>query len=68
MRGLGDFLKNEEFGLSYRQALRLQGAGNSGRDTLGPAAEGFDVAVDRFHYSHRHLGPAVVQKAFQMIQ
>jgi hypothetical protein len=65
---LRGFLKNDEFGLGGRQALRLQQQIAHVSITAAPTEQSFDVAVDGFNYSHRYLRPAVVQDALQMIQ
>ena len=64
MRILRGFLKNDEFGLGGRQALRLQ----QQSITAAAAEQSFDVAVDRFYHTHGYLRPAVVQDALEMIQ
>jgi len=47
MRILRGFLKNDEFGLGGRQALRLQ----QQSITAAAAEQSFDVAVDRFYHT-----------------
>ena len=68
MRILRGFLKNDEFGLGGRQALRLQQQIVHVSITAAAAEQSFDVAVDRFYHTHGYLRPAVVQDALEMIQ
>src|SRR5216683_1242096 len=68
MRILRCFLKNKEFGLGSRQALRLQEQVVHVAIATAAPEQGFEVAVDRFDHSQRYLHPAVVQDALQVIQ
>jgi hypothetical protein len=49
---LRGFLKNDEFGLGGRQALRLQQQIVHVSITAAEAEQSFDVAVDRFYHTH----------------
>ena len=65
---LRGFLKNEEFGLCGRQALRFEQQVIHVSITAAASEQSFDVAIDGFNHTHRYLRPAVVQDALQMIQ
>jgi hypothetical protein len=60
-RILGCFLKNDEFGLGDRHALRLEQQVGEIFAAAAPSKKGFDVAVDGFHHSEVYLRPTVVQ-------
>ena len=68
VRILRGFLKSDEFGPCGGQALRLQQQIVHVSITAAAAEQSFDVAVDRFHHTHRYLRPTVVQDAIEMIQ
>jgi len=68
VRILRGFLKSDEFGLCGGQALRLQQQIVHVSITAAAAEQSFDVAIDRFHHTHRYLRPTVVQDAIEMIQ
>jgi len=65
---LRSFLKSDEFGLGGSQALRLQQQIVQVSVTAAAAEESFDVAIHGFYNTHRHLGFAVVQDSFQMVE
>src|SRR6266436_4534637 len=67
-RILGCFLKNDEFGLGDRHALRLEQQVGEVFVAAAPSKKGFDVAVDGFHHSEAYFGAAVVQDAIEVIQ
>ena len=60
MRILCGFLKNEEFSLATRQALRLQEQVIQVAIPSTAPQQSFDIAIDRLYHSHRYLGPAVI--------
>jgi hypothetical protein len=60
------FPKNEKFGLERCQALSLQQQVAEIFISSPKTKEGFDVAVDRFHYSESHWHPTVAQNSFQV--
>ena len=49
---LRGFLKNDEFGLGGRQALRLPQQIVHVSITAAEAEQSFDAAVDRFYHTH----------------
>src|SRR2546426_190521 len=55
MRILRGFMKNKEFGLGSRQALRLQEQVVHVAIATAAPEQGFDVAVDRFDHSQRYF-------------
>ena len=65
---LRGFLKSYEFGLGGCQSLCLQQKIVHVSITAAAAEQSFDVAVDRFHHTHRYPRPAIVQDALEMIQ
>src|SRR5579864_210933 len=65
---LRGFVKNEEFSLRGRQALRFEQQVIHVSITAAASEQSFDVAIDGFYHTHRYLRPAVVQDALQMIQ
>ena len=65
---LRSFLKSDEFGLGGGQALRLQQQIVHVSVPAAATEESFDVAVDGFYNPHRHLGFAVVQDSFHMLE
>ena len=65
---LRGFLKNEELGLGCGEALRFEQQVMHVSIATAASEQSFEVAVDSFNHSHRYLGPAVVQDAFEMIQ
>jgi hypothetical protein len=67
-RILRGFLQSDELGLGGRQALRLQEQVVHVAISSATPEQRFDVAVHRFDHSHRHLGPAIVEDALQVIQ
>jgi hypothetical protein len=60
IRILGCFLKNDEFGLGDRHALRFEQQVDEIFVAAAPSKKGFDVAVDRFDHSESYFRATVV--------
>jgi hypothetical protein len=67
-RILGCFLKNDEFGLGDRHALRLEQEIGEVLVATAPSKKGFDVAVDGFYHPEAYFRAGVVQDSIQVIQ
>src|SRR4029077_5517454 len=67
-RILGCFLKNDEFGLGGRHALRFEQQVGEILVAATPSKKSFDVAVDGLHDAERYFGAAVIEDAVQVIQ
>src|ERR1017187_8144825 len=68
LRGFADSAYREEFEVADRQALGLEQQVAEVLVAAPAIDEHPDVAVDRFHYAHADLGPAVVGDAVQVLQ
>jgi hypothetical protein len=60
-RILGCFLKDDEFGLGDRHALRFEQQVDEIFVAAAPSKKGFDVAVDGFDHSESYFRATVVQ-------
>src|ERR1017187_4253276 len=68
LRGFANSAYREEFEVADRQALGLEQQVAEVLVAAPAIDEHPDVAVDRFHYAHADLGPAVVGDAVQVLQ
>ena len=63
----GCFGESDKFGSGHGHALRLQQEVMQVFVAAPTSQQTFDIAVHRFHDTHRHFGAAIVEDPIQMI-